>query len=102
MSAILSAVIRLTTDLHDLRRRGWRCTCQFEEIISADGGKILGVEISPTGKDAITPGDDTDVELRLWAPLAMVPQAGSTMRFYEGHHLVATGKVTGVIEAENP
>ncbi|MGO8877651.1 MAG: hypothetical protein ACLQNG_18045 [Acidimicrobiales bacterium] len=100
MSAILSAVIQLAADVQRPRRRGWRCTCQFEEIVSADGERNLGVEITPTSKDEIAPGDETNVELRLWAPLSRIPQPETVVRLYEGQHLVASGTVTGVIEAE--
>jgi hypothetical protein len=101
VSAILSAVIQLAADVQHPRRRGWRCTCQFEEIVSADGERNLGVEIAPTENDEVAPGDETNVELRLWAPLSRLPEPETTVRFYEGHHLVASGWVTGVIEAEN-
>lgn len=101
MTTMLAAVIQLAADVEHPRRRGWRCTCRFEETVSRDGEKLLGVEISPARVEQISPGVETEVILRLWAPLSRVPEPHTTVVFYEGEHLVASGTTTGVIETES-
>lgn len=96
MSAVLAAVIKLAPDVGP-RRRGWRCTCEFEETVAEDGERLLGVEITPVQSEQIVPGEEMEVELRLWAPLARPPEPRTTVRFYEGALLVASGRVSRVV-----
>lgn len=100
MSAVLTAVIQLAGDVGGPRRRGWRCVCEFDEIVSKDGERLVGVEIAPVDGDELLPGEESKVTLRLWAPLSQVPQLETGVRFYEGDRLVASGAVSGVIEAD--
>lgn len=60
----------------------------------------MGVEIAPVNRDELLPGEESQVTLRLWAPLAQVPRPEAGVRFYEGDRLVAFGAVSGVIEAD--
>jgi len=98
MSLILAAVIRLASDIDRPRRRGWRCVCEFEEVVSGDGERLVGVEIAPTDREEVPLGEETEVTLRLWAPLSRVPRPHTRVRFYEGERLVADGTARGVIE----
>jgi translation elongation factor EF-Tu-like GTPase len=67
--------------------------------VGEDGERLLGVEITPVTGEQVLPGEETEVELRLWAPLARLPQPHTRMRFYEGARLVASGTVSHVIAA---
>lgn len=102
MSAVMAAVIRLAPDVDRPRCGGWRCTCAFEEIVSSDGERLVGVEITPSADTEILPGVETEVTLRLWAPLSQVPQPHTTVHFYEGGRLVASGIVGRVVETDGP
>jgi hypothetical protein len=99
MSVVLAAKIRLAPDVRNARGSGWRCTCRFDEIVSLDGERLIGVEITREGGDAVVPDQDTAVALRLWAPLARLPKEGVAVEFFEGAHRVASGDITGLIDA---
>jgi len=100
VNTILAAVIQLAADVERPRRRGWRCTCEFEEIVSRDGERLVGVEITPSTTEQVSPGENTEVTLRLWAPLSRVPQPHTRVLFYEGEHLVAAGTIGLAIDTE--
>lgn len=101
MSVILAAVIQLAGDVHRPRRRGWRCVCEFDEIVSSDGGRLVGVEIAPAHGEEVLPGEETEVRLRLWAPLSRVPRPRTGVRFYEGERLVASGTTGASLEDDD-
>lgn len=102
MTVVLAAKIRLAPDVTHARHSGWRCTCRFDGTFSRDGEALLGVEITPEAANVVLPNQDTAVALRLWAPLARVPQRGVGVEFYEGAHLVASGDIIGIIDEALP
>ena len=77
MSTDLAAVIQLAANVKHPRRRGWHCTCEFEEIVSRGGERFVGVEVTPANREEVSPGEQSEITLRLWAP---IPIRGESLR----------------------
>jgi hypothetical protein len=82
MSMTLGALIKLAADVDRPRGRGWRCTCEFEDVVSEDGERLVGVEIAPVAGEQVLPRQETEVTLRLWAPLSRMPGRNNRLRRY--------------------
>ncbi|MGH7686013.1 MAG: hypothetical protein ACREN2_04255 [Candidatus Dormibacteria bacterium] len=82
------------------RRNGWRGVCEFGGIVSESGDRLFGFEAIAEGTDQLLPGKETDVTLRLWAPMPAGLTAPRSIRLFDGGTQVAMGHVSAVLPTD--
>lgn len=99
-TALVLATVHLAESMGGHRSSGWRATCRFDSLTTADGADLLGVEIAVVGPSRIEPGEELLCVLRLWAADVLPGPigAGTQLAIFEGGRQVADGAVVSFAE----
>lgn len=91
----LSSELQLRPAARRARMSGWQTECEFEGVTAPDGATRYGCEITFGDRERLEPGETAVADIRLWVPPDFQPDtwAGQLLTLYEGHSVIATGRV---------